>query len=198
MSTFDKVAKSWDEKPSRVALAKAVSDAMEESTDFSNLDLLEIGCGTGLVGLSFSLKCRTLYGIDTSIKMVELFNQKAKTLKIINAKAEVKDLFTDKLPQSDIIFSSMTMHHIENTREALIKMYENLNVGGKILIADLNKEDGTFHTWDAESVYHHGFCRDLFQKILKSVGFKNVSAKTIYEMPKHERTYKIFLAQGEK
>lgn len=199
MSHFDEVAKNWDEKPSRLALAKAVSDAMEEAVDFSGKDLLELGCGTGLVGLSFATVAKRLNGVDSSEKMVEVFNQKAKDLGLTNAKAERKDFFTDELEKADIIFSSMVMHHIEDNVGAVKRSYELLKSGGKLLIADLDEEDGSFHTQGNEGVHHFGFNKENLKKELENAGFKNIIFRTAYNMERdNDRVYEIFLCVAER
>jgi len=198
MERFNKVAHKWDEKPRRILMGKAVSSAMLKAVDFSGKSALEIGSGTGLVGLPVAEKAKSVLGIDTSLEMTKVFNQKVEELEISNAKAEVKDLFKDELPKVDAIFSSMVFHHIENTREALIRCYELLNEDGKILIADLNTEDGSFHGENSEGIYHNGFCRKFFENLLQKVGFKNISIKTVHEIEKNEKSYKIFLAVASK
>ncbi len=199
MSIFDEFAQKWDEKPSRIAVAKAVSDTMEEAVDFKDRDLLELGCGTGLVGLSFATIAKSLYGIDSSKNMVEVFNQKAKDLGFSNARADFKDFFHEEFDPVDIVFSSMVFHHIEDTKGAIEKSYKTLRDGGKLLIADLEEEDGTFHVRGNEGVHHFGFDQEKLTSVLQDAGFKNIAFKTAHQMERENgRVYDIFLCTAEK
>ena len=40
----------------------------------------------------------------------------------------------------------MAMHHVEDTAHFLKTLYDHLNPGGFIAVADLDKEDGSFHS----------------------------------------------------
>ena len=49
---FDHDASSWDEKPGRAKLAEDVFSALRrEITLIKNMDVLDYGCGTGLIAL---------------------------------------------------------------------------------------------------------------------------------------------------
>ncbi|MDY8134276.1 class I SAM-dependent methyltransferase [Aquimarina sp. 2201CG5-10] len=75
------------------------------------------------------------------------------------------DLTTEKLNEKfDSIISSMTLHHINNVDELFKTFYTLLNDKGTIAIADLDTEDGSFHTTDT-GVFHHGFDRKEFKKL---------------------------------
>ena len=52
ISHFDQAAATWDDNPMRIALMKAVGEAiLREARPTKNMDVLDYGCGTGLVGL---------------------------------------------------------------------------------------------------------------------------------------------------
>ncbi len=51
-SYFDQSAASWDNEPRRIALMKAVGEAiLREAQPTKDMDVLDYGCGTGLVSL---------------------------------------------------------------------------------------------------------------------------------------------------
>jgi 2-polyprenyl-3-methyl-5-hydroxy-6-metoxy-1,4-benzoquinol methylase len=50
---FDQVAGSWDEDPGRVALARAVAEQIRQQVPLMpQMDVLDFGCGTGLLTLA--------------------------------------------------------------------------------------------------------------------------------------------------
>ena len=180
---FDLEALKWDDLPRRVELAKAV---VKNISPYLNKDekILEFGCGSGLVGLNIAPFVKKLTGIDTSSKMVEKFNEKAKNLNI-NAKAYTQDIF-DVEKKYDVVISSMTMHHIKNISKLNDKLSQITN---KVFLADLVKEDGSFHTRGNKDVEHFGF--DI--KELENY-FHNWSMeyKIIHIIKKH-KNFPIFL-----
>ena len=70
------------------------------------------------------------------------------------------DLSTDPLPAErfDLTYSLMTLHHIDDAKDILKKFHALLEPSGLLCVADLDKEDGTFHT-DGTTDVHLGFER---------------------------------------
>ncbi len=56
----------------------------------------------------------------------------------------------------------------------LSKFHELLKPNGILLVADLDKEDGSFHT-DGSTDVHKGFARGELQRMVEEAGFGNVS-----------------------
>jgi tRNA (cmo5U34)-methyltransferase len=73
----------------------------------------------------------------------------------------------------ELIISSMTLHHITDTAALFRQLYGLLIPGGRLCIADLDKEDGSFHT-DNTGVFHFGFARDYLRRLLQEAGFKDI------------------------
>jgi hypothetical protein len=67
---------------------------------------------------------------------------------------------------------------------------------GRLCIADLEKEDGSFH--DPGFDGHHGFDRSELAVQLEHAGFTSVRFSACYEVPKRGRHYPLFLAVAEK
>ena len=180
---FDKDAITWDDLPRRVNLAKAVvNNIIPELKGYEKV--LEFGCGTGLVGINIAPYVKELIGIDTSAKMVEKFNEKAKKLNL-NAKALQKDIFEIN-EKFDVAVSSMTLHHIKDIKTLSKKLYEIADV---CYLADLVKEDGSFHTRGNEDVEHFGFDTQELKEYFKEW---NMNYKIIHTIKKH-KDFPVFL-----
>ena len=173
---FDKEASLWDEKPRRVELAKAVAKYAQK--DCYEKSVLDFGCGTGLVSLE--LDAKEILGVDLSCEMVKKFNQKAQMLGK-KAKAICEDV-NNMNKKFDIIVSSMVFHHIKDIQEMLKILSEKLNKNGKLFIADLYLEDGTFHDKGNDDVFHFGFEKNSFN----SEYFELLNFETIYSVKKHK------------
>jgi len=76
-----------------------------------------------------------------------------------NITAHCLDIFKSRpVGLFDLIFSAMALHHVQNT-DALLDRFASLTApGGWIALADLDTEDGTFHSGDSGPV-HPGFNR---------------------------------------
>ena len=203
MNRFDMAALTWDEKPARVNIAKNVAEKIKELVPLNqNTKVLDFGCGTGLLSFFLQPYVGEITGIDTSKGMIEVFDKKIKENQIENMKCFNLDIYTDKLPEKyDLIVSSMVFHHIKDISQILKILYNYLNEGGYIAIADLVKEDGSFHD-DNEGVEHFGFEIQEMENKLKEAGFKEIKTEIAYIVKKQkentEREYPIFLVVGRK
>ena len=72
-----------------------------------------------------------------------------------------------------------------------------LHSGGRIALADLDREDGSFHE-DRKGVFHLGFERSELQLLLTRAGFADLGATTAIVTRKEEHDYPIFLITGQK
>ena len=68
-----------------------------------------------------------------------------------------------------------------------------LRPGGRIALADLDTEDGTFHDADAEGIYHLGFGRDALAESARAAGFADVAFESATEIERDGRRYPLFL-----
>jgi 2-polyprenyl-3-methyl-5-hydroxy-6-metoxy-1,4-benzoquinol methylase len=203
MNRFDMAALTWDEKPARVNIAKNVAEKIKELVPLNqNMKVLDFGCGTGLLSFFLQPYAGEITGIDTSKGMIEVFDKKIKENQIENMKCLNLDIYTDKLSEKyDLIVSSMVFHHIKDISQILKILYNYLNEDGYIAIADLVKEDGSFHD-DNEGVEHFGFEIQEMENKLKEVGFKEIKSEIAHIVKKQreneEREYPIFLIVGRK
>lgn len=193
MSHFNIDANKWDTKD-KVERAHFLANKMkEELTKNRELDILDFGCGTGLLGLEFLDYSKSLLGIDNSSGMLEVFDEKTKNLKgvsSLNINLEKEELNK----KFDLIISSMTFHHLDRPSAVLEMFSSMLKKEGKILIIDLETEDGTFHPDNkGMGVKHLGFSKDDLQ-VWADQSKMSVDIKTIYSIDKNQKSYNLFLA----
>jgi hypothetical protein len=72
-----------------------------------------------------------------------------------------------------------------------------LNKGGFLAIADLAKEDGTFHD-DNTTVKHFGFEKEYLFDILNEIGYKDYDFKITHSVKKPHKEFDIFLLTAFK
>ena len=204
VNQFDQKAAQWDENSNRVKLAQAIAGAILQSVPLNKKTAaVELGCGTGLVTLFLCDKLKSITAVDNSSGMLEKLKEKIRKENTANITPFLMDLTGQiMLPEKyDLAFSSMTFHHIENYMELLKKMFDILKPGGTIAVADLEAEDGSFHSADTQ-IAHRGFEKDDFAQSLKKTGFINVKCTTAFVIPGtsrgSNRDYPIFLATGTK
>jgi ubiquinone/menaquinone biosynthesis C-methylase UbiE len=202
---FNKVAATWDEEPRRVKLAVdiAVSIAQNIPLD-SSMDVLDLGCGTGLLTLSLQPQVRTITGVDSSQGMLDKLRAKYKSLGLANVSAHYKDLDSGDVLEGSfhLVTSCMTFHHVRNIKTLLNSFYTIILPSGYIAIADLDLDDGWFHE-DSTGVFHNGFDRSSLQRLFEEAGFVDVTYRTATGISKPTadggvREFTVFLMTARK
>ena len=201
---FDKAAARWDDKPQRRFIAAAVTTGIAADIPLHHaFEVLEYGCGTGLCGLQFAQKIRHLTAADTSAGMLEELQRKCLTLGVGNVTPALisPDRWTLPAEAFDLAFSSMVLHHIEGTQPLLANFYRSLKPGGFLALADLEKEDGSFHD-NPTGIAHFGFDPQALLTLLEELGFMDLKSRTVHTITKKqdgkERNYPVFLITGQK
>ncbi len=200
MKHFDEQAKEWDNDPKKTERAKIFA---KEIINFINPkstnNALEFGCGTGL--LSFQLKdvFKTISLADNSEGMIDVLKEKIKKQRLLNFKPLLVDLLEENLNIGtfNVIYMLMTLHHIKNLKKVTKIFNSLLKTNGYLCIADLVKEDGSFHSKHPNFDGHNGFDKNKLSQLLINNGFTieyyNISYVIEKELKTGIKKYPLFL-----
>lgn len=196
---FAEKSKVYEKEPARVDNVTNIADAIlnKLSYDKTTTHLMDFGSGTGLLTTKIAPHVKKITTVDISPSMNEQLRAKQDTLACELAMLEL-DLVEHELYETfDGIISSMTIHHVEDVQALFHKFHRLLNSGGTIALADLDKEDGTFHTEDM-GVFHFGFDQEEFAALAQKAGFDDVTIEIVSIAKKPYGEYPIFLLTGRK
>ena len=200
---FDEKAATWDDDPAKRRQARDVARAVAAAAPVGEeTRLLEYGAGTALV-------TEELLGSVGPVSRVALADNSPGMRAVLREKAlsgalpaDTTVLDLDLEDQSapaehfDLIVSSMVMHHVRRLPVVLSAFAELLVDGGRVCIADLDREDGTFHTHDFDG--HHGFDRGELTTALEQAGLVDVTITDCTRIERDGLTYSVFLATAVK
>ena len=194
---FKEKSKNWDKGDVQVNTAQSISLAIKNKISLNkDMQIIDFGVGTGLLGFDIAQDVDQVHGIDISKSMLEKLE--IKNTDNLNIITYHQDIIKDPLPLTfDGLISSMTLHHIENLKEFFETIYKNIKKNGFIAIADLEKEDGSFHS-DNTGVFHFGFEKNKLVNIVKNAGFKNIVFENINTIKKPQNDFGIFLLSAKK
>jgi 2-polyprenyl-3-methyl-5-hydroxy-6-metoxy-1,4-benzoquinol methylase len=190
---FKDKASDCDANEMRSQLSSAIGTAILDYVPLhENMTVMDFGAGTGLLTSHIAPRVRTIAAVDTSAAMLDKLVAKPEFQGKVTAIC--RDIV--KLPLEshyDLIISAMALHHVEDTAKLLTTFSKHLKPGGRIALADLDEEDGTFHEPGTEGVYHYGFARDDLKQIVEESGFSDIHFHTAHTVERHDERFWIFL-----
>ncbi|KAI9041087.1 class I SAM-dependent methyltransferase [Aspergillus affinis] len=221
---FNDEAATWDLNPSvqestRLAfqtlepIIRKLSLAQQDPTNVNAdalstplLDVLEVGCGTGLLTTRLAPLVRSVVAVDTADGMIDMLKAK-----VANASASdlgniipVCKLLVDPEDQTlpaqdssdphgprqkfDLVLSHLVMHHVPDLRAFLGTLLGCLKPGGRVVLTDFEDfgpEAIKFHPKaKLEGVERHGIQRVWMEGLMRDVGFQDVKVEVGWGLEK--------------
>ena len=204
--TFAEKAKMWDSNPQVRALADLFSAELDKIVpDHSGLAILELGCGTGLVGLRYAEKAASLDMVDASPAMLDVLRTKdevrASHVTVHEGTLSMLVGQTVAPESADWIISNMALHHVKDIPALIGEMHRLIKPGGRVTIGELETEPGNFHAPDV--VPHNGFDPYELSRLFEKGGFTPNKTHTFLTMPRKDndgvtRTYSAFILDATR
>ena len=182
---FAEKAAEWDEDPKKIAMTNRYVEEVLKFVDIQpDWKMMEIGTGTGLVGLQLLPKVKSAVLEDTSESMLSMLKQKLTSAEKEKAEVFFGEVTDYQTKDIDLVVSTMAFHHIEDIDATLKHLFNIIKPNGVIVIGDIRTEDGSFHRF--QPIPHKGFDTDKLSASFENTGFKVKNVHT-YNILKRER-----------
>lgn len=96
--------------------------------------ILDIGCGTGLLSKVFLELGYTLYALDLSKDMLDLYTNPSSKGKLIKICGEVERFFEENTQKYDLIMFAASLHHIYEYKKIIRMALQATKEGGLLFI----------------------------------------------------------------
>lgn len=202
---FNHEAAAWDANPFIHELSAEAWKALQQNvpalrTGDKSLDVLEIGCGTGLLSFLVAPHVHEVVAVDAAQGMISVLENKvAKSgvQNIVPITVLLEDPEDKLLPpvdceqpdgsrrKYDLITSHLVLHHIPDLASVLETMFGCLKPGGVVALTDFEDfgpEAKRFHPQSKmEGVERHGINAKWMAGLMREVGFVDVEVKVAWE-----------------
>jgi ubiquinone/menaquinone biosynthesis C-methylase UbiE len=140
---FQEWANEYDNTLGKVKRHHKMLDLVVRKSGIKRNDqVLDIGCGTGLLSLKFlnAADC-TITAIDSSAEMLKIFQEKIEkcnlTKKIHCVQTSAEDM---NFPsgQFDIIAATVALHHVKCKEPVIKNIFDYLKDGGRFVIGEID------------------------------------------------------------
>ncbi len=110
-----------------------------QDRNFKTLNILDVGCGGGLVSESLSKLGAKVTGVDFIKKNIEIAKNHAikKNIKVDYLHANIEKMNLRK--KYDVIIMFEILEHLDDWRNFLLNINKNLNKNGTIIISTINR-----------------------------------------------------------
>jgi len=136
-------ANEYDTTLGKVKRHHAMLDLVVSVSGVRNGDqVLDIGCGTGLLSLKFLEKAAcTITAVDSSEKMLNIFEEKIEQCHL-TSQIHLEQLSAEEMEfpahRFDIIASTVALHHVKEKGPVIRKVYDALVKGGRFLLGEMD------------------------------------------------------------
>jgi len=200
---FAHKAQEYEANGQRVATVQGIGQHLLSAVPLhGDMHLMDFGSGTGLLLEQLAPVVGKVTAVDVSAAMNQELERKRSHLP---CELEILplDLTAQPLDERlagacfDGIVSSLTLHHVADVPALLARFYALLPPGGFIALADLDAEDGRFHS-DMTGVFHAGFARESLAQWVTHAGFGKISFTTACQISKPQGNYPVFLLTARR
>lgn len=133
---YDKWSKSYDTVENKTRDLEA--RALRESVSGENLEILEIGCGTGKNTEFLRTKAKHLTGADFSEEMLALAKRKIRAENVGFRQLDLREKWNFAENSFDLITCSLALEHIENIDYVFAEANRVLRAGGRFYFGELH------------------------------------------------------------
>ncbi|KPM36712.1 hypothetical protein AK830_g9863 [Neonectria ditissima] len=208
---FNAEAAAWDSNPFVHAMSLEAWKAIKKSVPSlvkspGQLDVLEIGCGTGLLSLEAAVLANRFVAVDAAEGMIEVLASKLSKPNssapgnILPLAIMLEDPDDKRMPPADnaspdgprlkfdLVLSHLVLHHIPDLKAVLATMMGCLKQGGVVALTDFEDfgpEARRFHPESKmDGVERHGIGRKWMADMMRDVGFQDVKVEVAWKHTK--------------
>lgn len=161
------------------------------------LDVVDFGCGTGVLTVAMAQWAKSVTAIDHNEDVLEQAKQRARNARLKNVSFLRADLHELSLPagKKDLVVLSQSLHHTDRPEAVLKEAARILEPGGKIIVLELLPHDEKW-VLDRLGHKHLGFEPDALQASLEKLKFRNIQREL--HARNGDSPFRVFLLTGEK
>lgn len=176
----------WDNFDEAQYYTMQIFELLTRRINQTNLDILDFGCGTGLLIDHLTPKANTIVAVDSSEKMIEVLKWKNyKNVIAINDELSAETIENNPAlgNKFDLVVASSVCAFLPNYEEVLL------------IIKSLLKANGIFLQWDWLRTGKNpdfGFTEEMMRKYYEAAGLKIESINIPFHLTENARRWKYY------
>lgn len=184
-------AEYWDDFDDAKSYTKQINRLLTNRINLEKLNVLDFGCGTGLLTAYMANKASKVVALDSSTKMIEVLNKK----KYKNVETIVEELSQNTIEKYPVIQEKFDLI-VAVSVCAFLPNYEEVLANIKSLL----KPNGIFIQWDwlrNKKDPNFGFTKEMIRDNFHAVGLKVESVDIPFHMMEKDEKMEVLMAIGK-
>lgn len=148
LEKFEKISHNWWNKEGEFAILHRINpirlDYIIEKiklhyNDISKLEILDVGCGGGLISANLALQGFNITAIDALQSNIDTATYYAKenNINVNYLKSTIEELSSEK--QYDVVICLEVIEHVEHASQFILNLVARIKPGGIAIIATINR-----------------------------------------------------------
>ena len=190
--SWDDYADEWDTNIDAIQYSEKAFDSLLSEVDIKGLNILDFGCGTGLLTERMSPLANRIVTLDASKKMIEVLQ--AKNLANVFA---VSESLTSSLINNNSVFNDKFDVIVASSVFSFLPGY----VPTLKLLKSLLVSDGLLLHWDwlsPEPGSDFGLSESSVKKSLEEAGFNEISISSPFSLTSSKGTMPVIMGVAKK
>ncbi len=188
---WDDYAQDWDVNPDVIKYSQLAFDSLSTHLNPSDLNVLDFGCGTGLLTEKIAAVANSVVAVDSSTKMIDMLKDK----KLANVNALACEISEDSINANSILKSGFDLI-VASSVCAFIPDFEKTLADLKTLL----NPGGLFIQWDwkcTEEEPDFGFNHEIITNAYLEVGLSVVKVTTEFSLKNEKGTREVIMGIGK-
>ena len=189
--SWDEYAQEWDSNPDAIAYSQLAFDSLSTHYNPAGLNVLDFGCGTGLLSEKIAGIANSVVAVDASAKMIDILKAK----KLANVTALACEISEESINKSSILKSGFDLI-VASSVCAFIPDYEKTLADLKLLL----NPAGVFIQWDwkrNDDEPDFGFNDESITKVYSKVGLSVVLVATEFSLTSEKGSREVIIGVGK-
>ena len=186
--SWDDYALEWDSNDDAINYSEKAYKSLSQLVMTDNKNILDFGCGTGLLSEKLASSAKTIVALDLSPKMISVLNSKN-----IRNVISISEPLTIEIIKNNTAFKNKFNIIVASSVCSFLPDYETTLK----LLKSLLLNDGLFVQWDwlsPDNKPEFGLSEARINKALKDAGFRQISITKPFSISGPEGNMPVVMA----